>query len=105
MGSSTERFKLSQVGIQLGPGQYNHDIQNIRKEYFQIAGSSSFMVPSRSRENPLVNKSNLEIPGPGEYKIEDSMRFLKTQRAVGKTAFVSNIDRFKRHIEEVPGPG
>jgi hypothetical protein len=30
---------------------------------------------------------------------------LKTQRAVGKTSFVSNIDRFKRHLEEVPGPG
>jgi hypothetical protein len=64
--------------MQVGPGQYNHDIQNIRKEYFQNAGSSSFLVPSRAKENPIVNKSIIEIPGPGEYKIEDSMRFFKS---------------------------
>jgi hypothetical protein len=52
-----------------------------------------------------LNKSVIDVPGPGEYKVEDSMRYIKTQRVVGKTAFVSNIDRFKRNTEEVPGPG
>ena len=41
------------------------------------------------------------MPGPGEYKVEESMRFLKTQRAAGKNSFISNIDRFKRHSEEL----
>ncbi len=45
------------------------------------------------------------MPGPGEYKVEESMRFLKTQKVAGKNSFISNIDRFKRHSEEVPGPG
>lgn len=53
----------------------------------------------------MVNKTRLEIPGPGDYKLEDSYRFVKDTKLIGKQAFSSNIDRFKVRENEVPGPG
>ena len=53
----------------------------------------------------MLNKTRLEIPGPGDYKLEDSLRFIKDTKLFGKSPFVSNIDRFKVRDEAVPGPG
>lgn len=53
----------------------------------------------------MLNKTRLEIPGPGDYKLEESIRFIKDTKIQGKQAFQSNIDRFRVKDEAIPGPG
>ena len=46
------------------------------------------------------------MPGPGEYKSEESIEFLKTKK-IGKNSFAfhSKIDRFSLPESINPGPG
>eukprot|EP00347_Sterkiella_histriomuscorum_P010908 403374461 len=105
-GSSIERFKVpSSCTNGIGPGAYNSEVREDRNKHFQFAGSSSFMGITRAKDNPMLNKNRLEIPGPGDYKQEDSLRFMQETKIQGKHAFQSNIDRFKVRDEAVPGPG
>lgn len=63
------------------------------------------MGPERVKNDPLVNKTLIEIPGPGEYKSDEALLSMKEGKDLTKTAFRSNIDRFKITANEVPGPG
>lgn len=109
-GSSVDRFKGSNMininGMNLGPGQYNIDSNpnNQRNRKFQTAGSASFKGPRRN--NHMINQSQEEAPGPGEYMIDKPDQIQK-QKQYGKqsTAFASNIQRFKKQPQWVPPPG
>lgn len=60
----------------------------------------------RHKNNLMVNKTRLEIPGPGDYKLEESLQYLKeTKGILGAQPFKSSIDRFKVRDEGIPGPG
>lgn len=63
------------------------------------------MGPTRVKNDPLINKTHLQIPGPGDYKSEQAIAYLKEAKLLGKVAFKSNVERFKVKEPEVPGPG
>lgn len=60
---------------------------------------------TRSKNNPMVNRTKVDLPGPGDYKLEESLRFIKDTKFQGKQPFQSVIERFKVKDEAVPGPG
>lgn len=36
----------------------------------------------RHKNNLMVNKTRLEIPGPGDYKLEESLQYLKETKGI-----------------------
>ena len=45
------------------------------------------MGPARIKNDPLVNKTLIEIPGPGEYNSDEALLSMNEGKHLAKTAF------------------